>query len=166
MKGIIISGFAGIGKTTIVDKYQGRIIDLESSDFKWIYEDDATAMLKEERKGVANRKLNPEWPKNYMKAILEATEKFEFILIAQGKDIRNLLEENEIEYFITFPALECKQEYLERYQARGNQPDFVELIKVNFEKWVQELMECPQRKLIMKPGQYLEDIMKEQGLIK
>ena len=48
MEGIIISGFAGIGKTTIAEKYQNRIIDLESSDFKWVYEDDTTANMSKE----------------------------------------------------------------------------------------------------------------------
>lgn len=166
MEGIIISGFAGIGKTTIAEKYQNRIIDLESSDFKWVYEDDTTAnMSKELRKGVSNRMLNPEWPRNYMKAIMEATKKFDIVLIAQGNDIRDLLDENRIEYCICFPAVECKQEYLDRYMARGNQQAFVELIKSNFKTWVEDLMDCPQQKLIMKPGQHLEDVMKENGLI-
>ena len=76
MKGIIISGFAGIGKTTISKKYKNRIIDLESSDFKWVYGDETTAnMSKESRKGVQNRVLIPEWPRNYMEAIIKATEK-------------------------------------------------------------------------------------------
>jgi len=54
MKGKIISGFAGIGKTTLALKKQD-IIDLESSDFKWRYSDDETAnMNKENRKGIEN----------------------------------------------------------------------------------------------------------------
>lgn len=55
--------------------------------------------------------------------------------------------------------------YLNRYTARGNQQAFVELIESNFEKWVQDLMNCPQQKLIINPGQHLEDVLKENELI-
>ena len=100
-----------------------------------------------------------------MEAIIETTKKFEIVLIAQGNDIRDLLDENNIEYLISFPAVECKEEYLNRYTARGNQQAFVELIESNFEKWVQDLMNCSQQKLIINPGQHLEDVLKENELI-
>jgi len=166
VRGIIISGFAGIGKTTIAEKYNSKIIDLESSDFKWVYGDESTAnMSKESRKGVSNRRLNPEWPQNYMNAILEAREQFDIVLISQGTDIRDLLTENNIEFLLSFPSEDCKQEYLHRYISRGNQQSFVQLIEQNFEKWVQDLMQCSQKKLIINPGQHLEDVLKENGLI-
>ena len=76
MKGEIISGFAGIGKTTLSRKNQD-IIDLESSDFKWRYYDNETAnMDKENRKGVENKEINPDWPKNYLEAIVEKVQEY------------------------------------------------------------------------------------------
>ena len=70
---MIISGFAGIGKTTFCKKFKNSI-DLESSDFHWIYEEDALNMDKEKRKGTTKKMLNPEWPENYVKAIQEKTK--------------------------------------------------------------------------------------------
>lgn len=166
MKGIIISGFAGIGKTTVEKKYPGRVIDMESSDFKWIYGDVQTEnMLKEARKGVLNKRVNPEWPANYVEAIKNVAENFDVILISQQDDVRALLDENQIEYLLVFPSIECKEEYLSRYISRGNQQAFVKLIKANFEKWIQDLMQCPGRKFIMRPGQHLEDVLKENKII-
>ena len=45
---MIISGFAGIGKTT-VSKLNRNSIDLESSDFHWIYK---TNVQNLERNGI------------------------------------------------------------------------------------------------------------------
>lgn len=38
MKGILIAGFGAIGKTTLTQKYD-NMIDLESSNFKYIIDD-------------------------------------------------------------------------------------------------------------------------------
>lgn len=166
MKGVIVSGFAGIGKTTVEKKYPGRVIDMESSDFKWLYGDSQTeSMEKEARKGTANKRINPEWPTNYVEAIKKVAEQFDVVLISQQDDVRALLDQNEIEYVLVFPAIECKQEYLSRYILRGNQQVFVKLMKANFEKWIQSLMQCSQRKFIMQPGEHLEDVLKKNNVI-
>lgn len=166
MKGIIVSGFAGIGKTTVEKKYPGRVIDMESSDFKWIYGDSQTEnMEKEARKGIDNKRANPKWPANYVEAIKKVAEEFDVVLVSQQDDVRALLEQNGIEYVLVFPSLECKQEYLGRYILRGNQQTFVKLMKANFEKWIQNLMLCPQQKFIMQPGEHLEDVLKKNNII-
>lgn len=161
-KGIIISGFAGIGKTTVTEKYPNQIVDLESSDYKWIYEDKDTAnMLKEVRKGVSHKHQNPAWPQNYVNAIKKYSEKFDVVLIAQHEDIRNLLDKNKVEYVLCFPNSNCKKEYVERYTKRGNQQDFMEMMKNNFEQRIEDLKKCPQKQFVLSSGKFLEDILKD-----
>ena len=166
MKGSIISGFAGIGKTTLQKMYPKEVIDLESSDYKWRYLDEETAnMQKEERKGAENRVLNPEWPNNYLEAILSKVQQYRYVLISQGNDIRDLLDKNRIDYILAFPSIQCKNEYVERYKSRGNSDKFVALIEENFARWIEELSKCPQKKIIIKPGNNLESEMKDLGLL-
>jgi len=156
--GIIISGFAGIGKTTLQKKYQS-VIDLESSDFKWIYQDETIESLdKEKRKGISNRIQNPLWPLNYVKEIIQKSKEYQIVLISQDLDLRNCLRENGCKYYVCFPKKECKQEYIERYKNRGNNEKFISLVSDNFENWVDALMN-EENKLIMEPGEYLEETL-------
>jgi len=68
-KGIIISAFAGLGKTTLGNKYS-NVIDLESTNYHWIFDiKERTTLNSEELKGIKQRQLNPEWPSNYIRAI-------------------------------------------------------------------------------------------------
>lgn len=75
----IIAGFAGIGKTTLANKYK-NVIDLESSYYKW----DNTGITNisiEKSKGMKNRIKNPNWPQNYYDAIKEASKKYDIVLV-------------------------------------------------------------------------------------
>ena len=97
-------------------------------------------------------------------AIREIKE-YEYVLIAQGEDIRSLLDENGIEYYLAFPSIDSKSEYVRRYRERGNNEAFVNLVEANFEQWVEDLQRCPQRKIMIRPGQNLESEMINLGLI-
>ena len=77
-QGIIIAGFATCGKTYLGNKYS-NVIDLESSNYK--FDNSETINIStEERKGT-NRKINPNWPSNYYKAIVDAQKKYDVILV-------------------------------------------------------------------------------------
>ena len=74
-RGIIVAGFGAIGKTTLGNKYD-NIIDMESGYYQWDntgFED----IPYEQRKGKKERPKNKNWPDNYHKAILKATEKYD-----------------------------------------------------------------------------------------
>ena len=84
-KGIVVYGFPCIGKSTLCDKENGnKYLDLESSDFQWVFTEEMKKMSVEERKGIVKQK-NPDWPANYAKAITEAREKYDFIFVARGR---------------------------------------------------------------------------------
>lgn len=60
---MIVSAFAGVGKTTLAQMYKEDVIDLESGNFKWL-ENDGTEASKGSR-----RIQNPKYPINYLEAI-------------------------------------------------------------------------------------------------
>jgi hypothetical protein len=164
-KSLIISGFAGIGKTTLQKKYPETIIDLESSDFKWIYSEESLEETdKEKRKGTTKRTLNSEWPLNYVKAIVEASFKYDVVLISQDLDMRNCLRENGVEYAVCFPTKDCKEDFIKRYRDRGNNEAFISLVDSNFEAWI-DALEKEENKILIQKGEYLEDTLLRYKLI-
>lgn len=48
---------------------------------------------------------------------------------------------------------------IKRYINRGNQENFVNLLKINYEKFVEDLSVDPNEKIILKSGQYLSDLV-------
>lgn len=161
---VIISAFAGVGKTSLVKKYP-NIIDLESSDYKWIYYNKKIkSMNKEKRKGITKRTLNPAWPTNYLEEIKKQTLKYDLVLISQSKDIRNCLQKNKIKFYVFFPSKECKEEYIKRYIARGNNECFIKKINDNYDRWINDL-EKEENKIILHSNENLEQILLKYKLI-
>lgn len=74
--GIIIAGFATVGKSVLGKKYK-NVIDLESSPFKNIMRTDLSI---EGQKGT-KREENPLWPQNYYDAIIDAVKKYDVVLV-------------------------------------------------------------------------------------
>ncbi len=98
-----------------------NVIDLESSDFKWIYStQDIQNMDKEQRKAVSNRIQNPTWPLNYVKEIVQKSHEYDIVLVSQDKDMRDCLKEYGCNYMACFPRKECKADFIQRYITRGN----------------------------------------------
>lgn len=152
----VISAFPGIGKTTLVQTNK-NYIDLESSDYKWV-DIDRTLSI-EERKGTA-KTINPDFPENYIKKITELTDMGFNVLISSHKEVREALQAQSIEYTIVLPSLDMKEEMINRYLSRGNQESFVNLLKANYEKFIEDLSMDPNDKIVLKHGEYLSDIVK------
>lgn len=53
-----------------------------------------------------------------------------------------------------------KEEMINRYLSRGNQENFVNLLKANYERFVEDLSMDPNEKVVLKTGQYLSDVVK------
>ena len=162
-KGIIISGFAGIGKTTLGKKYK-NVIDLESSNYSSIYDDNFKLKDSETRKGQnLYRRPNPDWPDNYVKEIIKKANEYDIILVSQSKDLRKTLDKYGINYILCFPKIECKKEYIKRYYKRNNIDSWIEDMDKHFEKWIEKLVKEPKEKLILKPNETLEDALLNKG---
>lgn len=152
----VISAFPGIGKTTLVQTNK-NYIDLESSDYKWIDIDKTLSI--EERKGTA-RTINPDFPENYIKKITELTDMGFNVLISSHKEVREALQAQGIKYTIVLPSLDMKEEMINRYLSRGNQESFVNLLKTNYKKFVEDLYMDSNEKIVLESGQYLSDLVK------
>lgn len=143
----IILGFPGIGKTTLFNnEHKLKFLDSDSTNFSW------------ENKEKTVRHSN--WPQNYIDHILEEQDEVDAIFVSSHDVVRDALTKAGINYFLVYPSLEMKDEYIQRYRNRGSNEKFVRLLEQNYEKWVQELMNqqgCTH--IVLQPGQYLSDVM-------
>lgn len=160
MKGIIIASFAGTGKSYLGKKYK-NVIDLEPATYKWIFENTGDE-LKESEKAKSNT-LNPEWPMNYVNKILEEVNNYDIVLIGLNRESRDKLEEMGYKYYLCFPNMNERDEYLERFVKRGNPPEFVEKQKYYFEKELPLLYEEKMEKMILNGSEYIEDYLLRNG---
>lgn len=153
----IISAFPGCGKTTFFnmmnEKYDGDntiCIDSDSSEFSWIIKD-------------GDKVRNDEFPNNYINHIRKNIGKYKYIFISTHDVVREALMENEIKFHIVYPDLSMKEEYLDRYDKRGNDEGFIKLLNENWEEWIEAIMNidsefCEKIKLdVDKP--YLSDVL-------
>ena len=139
-KAIIISGFPGIGKTYYVEKYGGH--DSDSSQFSWI------------RPG----ERHPDWPQNYIEHIQKLNG---VILVSSHKEVRDALAASHMSFWLCFPRVACRDEYLERYRCRGSSEAFLTLLERNWDDWIDEMyMEkrC-DRRMVLANGEFLSNLL-------
>lgn len=155
---IVISAHAGAGKTILGQKYK-NVLDLESSDFKWIYPDKIKNMPKEKRKSIKDRKLNPKWPQNYVDAIKSNMDKYDIILIMSHPPFLDYLDSINFEYILAYPTIESKEVYMERYQKRGNNKNWLEQIQVDFDLLIEQYENKAVQKIVLTGNETLEDAL-------
>ncbi len=161
MSGTLIAGFGAIGKTTLSKKYN-NILDLESSSFKYIIDDELKRLDIEERKGLKTRKINPDYPNNYYQAIAQNIKLYDIVLISMHNEIIKKLEENNIEYLVVYPKEDMLDEIIERCKERGNKEEFISGVK---DAYYRLYPSKNSRVLWLSKGEYREDILKKNNII-
>ena len=134
-KGLIICGFAGIGKSTVVNKIPGWV-DLESTPF------------------------NKNW-KVYVDIIEYMSNVGYNILVSCHQELRDELKNRSLKYTIVCPDLSIKDEYIKRYKSRGNTSDFVNLLEKNWDTFIKSCSNEDENTIFLYSGEYLEDIIKK-----
>lgn len=165
--GKVVYGFPAVGKTTLYKKYgdeKNLFLDLESSDYHYVLSEKEKKLLVEERKGT-KKKINPNWPENYFKAIVENLNLFKFVFVSH--DGIDLCKKYNIPYWRIFPDYDCKEEYIERMKFRKNSSAFINKLEKNFESYVKESYQdkfC-EKKFVLHKGEYIEDVFYREGMI-
>ena len=178
-KGIIIAGFATVGKTYLSKKYK-NILDLESSIYKYDYTGYENIDY-EKLKGTLGRKENKEWPYNYYKAIEEEQKNYSLYLSGEGLiqqknyniifvqlNLQHLeyFDRNNIEYYIVYPSLDSWEWVKQRSIERGNNKRWLNRLKNVFEEYYIASKKSKCKELfIVNEKTSLEDILKEKKFI-
>lgn len=163
-KGIIIAGFATVGKTYLSKKYK-NILDLESSIYKYDYTGYENVDY-EKLKGTLGRKENKEWPYNYYKAIEEEQKNYDIIFVQLNLQHLKYFDRNNIEYYIVYPSLDSWEWVKQRSIERGNNKRWLNKLKNVFEEYYIASKKSKCKELfIVNEKTSLEDILKEKKFI-
>jgi hypothetical protein len=147
---LVISAFPGTGKSTFFNKLpilkSGLdCLDSDSSKFSW--------------SGPGVR--HPGFPQNYIDHIKSNLNSTDVIMVSSHKVVRDALVKAGIEFVLVYPSKDLKQDYLDRYEARGNDSGFLKLMTDKFEDFVQECLDqvnCIHAELT-KPTEFVEDVV-------
>lgn len=135
----VVSGFPGVGKSTLVKRAGALGVHCMDSDSSTFSKD--------------------EFPENYLAHIdLHYRTRTGLMLVSSHEQVRNGMVSRVIPYLLVYPSLDCKQEYIDRYQERGSPEQFLKLLDLNWEPWIESCREqlgCSHR--VLGPGQYLAD---------
>ena len=160
-KGIIIAGFATVGKSILGEKY-GNVIDLESSTYKYKLINDNLPV--EERKGT-RREINSNWPQNYYNAIAEAVFNYDIILVQLKPEHFDYFDAHHIRYSIAYPDINNWDEVEKRCIERGNNAYYITRLKEVFRPYYEDVIRRKCEKFyIIASGKNLEDALLADGI--
>lgn len=125
-RALVISAYPAMGKTyfteTINEKYKMRIIDSDSSFFKWNYD----------HKGNKLDTVNPSWPNNYVDYIKSHLLTSDVIFVSSHEEVRKLLCLCDIDYYSFIPDYKYREKIFRRMKDRGSSEEFIKTRKDNF----------------------------------
>lgn len=143
---ITISAFPGTGKSFAAKSPKllaVRFIDLDSTPFS----------------KLKNGEQNPEFPSNYIKDIKSCRAG---LFISSHKIVRDALIKEFYPFFLLYPDISLKDEYLSRYKNRGSDQKFIDLLDKSWESWITEIEEEKSEcitKVRMRAGEFVLDLM-------
>lgn len=131
---MIYSGFAGVGKTYAAETHSD-VVDLESSQFQWA---NAKTKSVETNKSRYSAK-NPEWPNNYIQAIVKTAYERKHVLISAQPELLEALAKKNIPFITITPDIGDKAAYIQRYIDRGNPDKFINMMSEHFEEYIDDM---------------------------
>lgn len=141
-KGIIISGFAGIGKSGIKEKVpyfeDASIYDLSSAFFR-----------KDEG-----------WERIYCDIAEVLATRYDYVFITAHQIVIEEMIRRGKKFYIVYPKRHCKQEYRQRFIDRGNSQEYIDKFMKRWDYFIDLLdgVDYPN-KITLRTEQYLSDVI-------
>lgn len=127
---IVVAAFPGCGKTYMSNNHNGEkytILDSDSTQFSWITNE------------FGEKVRNPEFPTNYIEHIKENIGKVDVIFVSTHDTVLDALYDAAIPHFVIKPRLKMKDDFIKRYEDRGNTDSFILFISSNWNNFLEAL---------------------------
>jgi hypothetical protein len=103
---------------------------------------------------------NENFPANYVDAVINALGKTKYLFISTDPVILNALNDRGLNIKLVYPQNSLRNEYLDRFIARGSDCEFIGTLMVNWDTWINELKELNYvEHIVLQSGQYLHDAL-------
>lgn len=115
----VIAGYWGIGKKTFMKALpticmelnrEITAVNLIATDYHYIQVEKNPNL-----KNSGTRNINPEWPRNYIRAIKEYMGRVDYIFISTTSDIQEAMWIADIDFTLIYPEPSLYYEYIGRY---------------------------------------------------
>lgn len=141
-KGIIICGFAGIGKSSIQkhsDLYTTiKYYDLQSHNFV----------------------KHPGWEKSYIDCACSLAKENDYVFVSTHDVVIKELMNRDVKFYIVYPYRYCKDEYMERFKQRGSDMEYIKRFMLRWDMFVNNIENLTHvNKIPLRRGQYLTDVL-------
>ena len=191
-KTLVISAYPCCGKSYLKEHgLRGySILDSDSSKFSWIEryytEEEIDSILSifnttdsllpvESIKNIyrkeTRRVRNPNFVEDYIGHIKENIGKVDIIFVSTHLEVRQSLQDNNIEYYTVYPSKNMLNEWVGRMYRRGNDSEFIDKQIEMWDKNVGNIDNEPHGKFIYRLnangsyiGSIVEDIIEDNNL--
>lgn len=158
---MIIAAYSGTGKSTFAVRFENAA-DVASMPRHRILPPKKSEEENERGKGRMDVLTDPLYPENYIIDILRAEQEHDYVLIPTDMEVvRRLREKYGRKVVLCYPADELKEEYRERFVARGNSEEFLHLFIGGWDSFLEPVREYKDVvHIVMGTGEYLTDLKK------
>ena len=170
-KTLVIS-YTGTGKTETAKRYS-NVVDLDFTDYKYIYDKSARHLPVGLLKGNDKvRTENPDYPQNFINAALNQLGRGYIVMSAFIEFVYDAITSEEfsqrakdVRIILVCPTRNDWEEYATRFRARGNSEEFITKRETEFVQLV-NLFETANgmEKITIKPGQFLDSALIKYGI--
>lgn len=191
-KTLIISAYPCCGKTYLTEHglRDYSILDSDSSKFSWIerpyteeeldgilnlFDTKDNLLAKEAIKNIYRKETirvrNHNFVKDYINHIKENIGRVDIIFVSSHLEIRQALQDNDIEYYTVYPSKNMLNEWVGRMYRRGNDIEFINKQIEMWDKNVGNIDNEPHGRFIYRLnancgyiGPVVEDIIEDSNL--
>lgn len=146
---LVVAAFPATGKTYLAKRNGHRFWDSDSSLFSWKYTPHPDL-----------RQRHPDWPENYLTHIREGIANGITSLVSTHAEVRSALRDAGIPFTLVYPAVELRDEYIDRMNGRGSAPKLVTFVAGQWDELIESCMAqegCDH--IVLDSGQYLSDVI-------
>lgn len=156
---MIIAAFSGVGKTYFCKNVEGAK-DFVCMPYKYFLPETEDNKVEDEKvKADFSLEMNPEYPTNYINAIMENIDKYKYLVIPSDSRVLEGLKDKHIPYILCFPLHKAKEEYRKRYLQRGNTEEFINIFIGGWDNFMKSLQhDTYGTKIILTEDEYLLDV--------